>query len=204
MKFFCSGICIILTGVAVLAVDQTNMKIQADANTALIGQMGALNDEERIELVEQLIKERIHMERNLIRQLDNSKTKQAKFAVAFLLGYYRMEKSVPHLSKLITLEAQGTKQKRENLWDRYPVVEALIRIGNPAIPEMIRNIETSEDNKVRELSARVIRYVEGAEIGRIVIEKAIEKQTDPRRKARLEAALKYCETLEQDVSNAPK
>ncbi|MHC4529568.1 MAG: hypothetical protein ACYS29_16970, partial [Planctomycetota bacterium] len=80
-------------------------------------------------------------------------------------------------------------QAKEALWDRYPVVEALIKIGKPSVRVMIHNIVSSNDKKVRDLSAKVIRYIEGREIGRIVLEKAAERQTDPAKKARLKGAL---------------
>jgi len=169
-----------------------NMDKQTEGNKERIAQMGSLDEKARMELLGELSKERSDIQSNLIYQLDNSRSKEVKFAAAFLLGFYRMEKSVYHLSRHITLENERViSSSRLPLWDRYPVVEALIRIGKPAVPEMLRTIETSEEEKVRDFSARVIRYVEGSEIGRIVIEKAMEKQTDPAKKARLKTALNY-------------
>jgi len=142
-----------------------DMDKRTEGNKERIARMATLKDEERMELLGKLSRERSDIQGDLIHQLANSTSKDMKFAAAFLLGMYRMEQSVRELSKFITLESHHSIDwKREPLWDRYPVVEALIRIGKPAIPEMIRNIETSEDKKVQELSARVIRYVEGAEI----------------------------------------
>lgn len=186
------GICVILVSIGALAFAGMNMDKQTEGNKERIAQMGSLDEKARMELLGELSKERSDVQSNLIYQLDNSRSKEVKFAAAFLLGFYRMEKSVYHLSRHITLENERViASSKLPLWDRYPVVEALIRIGKPAVPEMLRTIETSEEEKVRDFSARVIRYVEGSEIGRIVIEKAMEKQTDPAKKARLKTALKY-------------
>jgi hypothetical protein len=60
---------------------------------------------------------------------------------------------------------------------------------NPAIPKMIKNIESNDDANVRKLSATVIRYVDGPDIAKFRLEKAIESQSDPTKKARLKAAI---------------
>lgn len=120
---------------------------------------------------------------------DEGRKGTVKTAVV-LLGKLRSVESVPLLAENLTLYVfYKDRKSTQSPEDAFPCVGALIEIGKPAIPEMLRNIQTSNDKKVRELSTRVIRYVEGPEIGRIVIEKAIEKQTDSRKKARLEAAL---------------
>ncbi len=184
------GFCVVLCVIGAFA--EKTMKMQPDGNKARIAQMGALEGEERIELLRQLSKQRSDIQRNLIQQLGDSKSKDMKCAVAYLLGRYRMERSVPELSKYITLEYEHhSNWKREPLWGQRPVVEALIKIGRPAISDMIRNIETSEYEKVRQFSARVIRYVEGPEIAKVIVEMAIEKQPDERKKENLRAALSY-------------
>jgi len=190
MKNLRLTICLILISLYVLAFAGTDMVNKIEGNKERIARMANLNDKERMEFLGELCKERSDIQGDLIHQLGDSSSKETKFAAAFLLGIYRMKGSVYSLSRNITLENENILQDtRISLWDRYPVVEALIRIGKPSVREMIRNIQTSGDEKTRELSARVIRYVEGPEIGRIILEKAIEKQTDPQRKAKLEAAL---------------
>ncbi len=113
---------------------------------------------------------------------------------AYLLGLYRYPEAVESLGQMVSLEDKATEGKqKERRWDRYPAFEALIRIGKPSIPAMLRNIEGSEDETIRELSARVIFYVEGADIAPIVLEKAISKQTDPLKKGRLKAVVNLAE-----------
>ena len=168
------------------------MAPQPDSVTSRIARMGEMSDAERMALVEGLSNEYYSgLLSSLTHHLNNSESKDVRFAAAYLLGMYRMERSVRALSKQITLEAEITQNKRRPLWDRYPVAEALIRIGLPSIPVMLENIENSEDDLVQGLSARVIRYVQGPEIGSIIVERAIEKQADEVRKKRLQEALKY-------------
>jgi len=168
------------------------MKMETSGNGTAIARMGTLDEQERMDFLRQLSKERSDIQGDLIYQLSNSESSDMRIAAAYLLGRYRMEQSVRVLAKFITLEYEHkTNWKREPLWGRRPVVEALIRIGLPAIPEMIKNIETSEDGKVRELSARVIRYVEGPDLAKFIVEREIEKQPDETKKRNLRAALNY-------------
>jgi len=186
------GICVILCVFCAFALAGKSMKMETSGNAAAIARMGALDEEERMEFLAELSKERSDIQGNLIYQLSNSESKEMKFAAAFLLGRYRMEQSVGALSEFLTLEYEHkTPWDREPLWGRRPIVEALIRIGRPAIPEMIKNIETSEDKKVRELSARVIRYVEGPEVAKFILERQIEKQSDEAKQRNLREALQY-------------
>ena len=147
-------------------------------NSFQIPRFVSLDEAERIRALERLSKTRSDMQTALISQLDDSNPKEVTFSIAYLLGINRMEESVPHLSKYIALEADVAINKRLSLWDQYPSVEALIRIGNPAVPEMLKSIETSKDKKVRELSARVVRYVMGPDIAKVVLEKAMEGKSE--------------------------
>ena len=156
-----------------------------------IPKLASLKSDERMRLLEQVSGEFADVKSGLISQLDESDPKAVIFSVAFLLGTFREEQSVHHLSKFIAIKSDRPllPDRRMPIWGDYPVVEALISIGNRAIPEMLKNIESSDDEKVRELSAKVIRYVDGPEIAKFRLEKAIERQSDPAKKARLTAAM---------------
>jgi len=72
----------------------------------------------------------------------------------------------------------------------YPAMDALVKIGNPSIPAVIRNLEESEDAKVRELSLKVLYRIEGdKDIVQLRLQKALEVQQDSKKKARLQTAL---------------
>ncbi|MDZ4821228.1 MAG: hypothetical protein SGJ20_19885 [Planctomycetota bacterium] len=115
---------------------------------------------------------------------------EVRCAAAFLLGYYRDEDAVHSLGQHLTLE-----YKSDRLWKRlprygtYPAVEALVRIGKPSVREMLRILETSDDAHERALAARVIYYVEGDDLARLVVGFAAERQKDPAKKEKLLAAI---------------
>ena len=126
-----------------------------------------------------------------------SANEDVKFYAAYLLGAYRYPQAVSGLANNITLEDKIRPQmqkQREWYWDLYPAMEALIRIGNPAIPAMIRNLEESNDANVRELSLKVIYFIDkDKDIARLRLQKAAEAQKDLQKKARLQSALKALE-----------
>ena len=154
-----------------------------------ITRMGELNPQTKVRLLDELAKERAELQGVLLTQLSSSQSKETRSCAAFLLGLYRMEQAVNDLAKLITMEADIQKQKREAPWGRYPVVEALIRIGRPGIPAMLENIEKTDDELVRKLSARVIRFVEGPDIAKFVLEEAIRNERDTTKKQNLQSGL---------------
>jgi hypothetical protein len=194
MKYLlCLVVGCFLLGIGILVAGEPNNK-KTDKKSQRIPKFASMGNDERMRLLEQLSKDRVDFEGQLLVQLDKANPKEVTFAIAFLLGFNRMEDSVRFLSPLIALEADMTENNHIP-WGRYPVAEALIRIGGPSIPAMMKNIETSDDKKVCELSAEVIRYVDGPEIAKFRLEKAMEKQADPGKKAKLKAAVEHIQTL---------
>lgn len=147
--------------------------------------------EELHKTVSRLADQRNEMIGRLIGRLRYEKDPDRKIRIAFLLGRYRAREAVPDLSACITLESKRTHEEITEvpLWGRYPVAEALARIGCPAIPEMIANIESSQSEEVRELSTWVVTEVYGPRLGRKALEFAIERQNDPRKRANVQDAL---------------
>jgi hypothetical protein len=67
---------------------------------------------------------------------------------------------------------------------------ALIEIGNPSTPAVIRNLADSDDPKVRELSLRVLTRIDNdKDISQLRLQKVLKAETDPKKQARLKAAL---------------
>ena len=121
-----------------------------------------------------------------------SEDQTVRFTSACLIGLYRYSEAVHSLSSQIAMEDVNVDRrisKREHPWGRYPAIEALIHIGKPSTPAMLRNLATSKDAHVRGLSARVIYYVEGETAGKKILEDAIEKQAELPKKQRLESSL---------------
>lgn len=127
---------------------------------------------------------------------------EVQYAAAYLLGLYRYAEAVNDLANAITLHAETIQQSKEARWGQFPVVEALIRIGEPSVRAMLANLETSDDANVRGLSARVIFFVEGPELSKIVVQNAVKAQTDPDKKKRLQDALPLVKGGEYQVPQA--
>lgn len=72
----------------------------------------------------------------------------------------------------------------------YPAIEALIRIGLPTVPAMIKNLETTNDPDIAACSAWVLRKIEGSEVGVFVLQSAMHKAEVGIEIDRLKAAMK--------------
>ena len=108
----------------------------------------------------------------------------------YLLGLYRIARAVPilaasiqfrHTFPISAFPVRGTST--------YPAMQALIRIGSPAIPAMVKNLETTAKPDVAACSAWVIRKVEGPRLGACVIKLALRSAAASPEKARLRVAL---------------
>ena len=162
------------------------------AQHLVIPRLASLSSKERTELQVRLVSDRFNMCDRLLQQLDPATDKEVSFEIAYLLGIYRMERAVSELSRYIAVRNDKFDPNvylQMSLYGEYPIAEALTLIGNPSVRPMLDNLEASDDATVRKLSARVIVIVEGREIAKVVLEKAIEKQRDDAKKARLKAAI---------------
>ena len=151
-----------------------------------------LTDIERETTVEKLELDRHQMKELLLEKLSSEK-EDVRFYAAYLLGEYRFSQTAASLANIITLEDKvrsKMRQSREWFWDRYPAVEALIKIGTPSIPAMIRNLAENDDAKVRELSLQVLYRIEGdKDIVQLRLQKALAAEKDIAKQARLQSAI---------------
>lgn len=148
-----------------------------------------MTSDEREVLLTSLEREWQAIEGVLVTSL-GSKDHETQFCSAYLLGLYRYSNAVDNLANVITMEStKSSEDDRKSRWQQYPAVEALIVIGKPSVPAMLRNLASSSDQHVRALSARVIFHVEGEQIGQLIVESAIAKEDDPVKKQNLETSL---------------
>ena len=187
-----SGIILIVVGRAILPAANLDQALKPEDNAIeALRSMEKMSDAERESLLKVLEQRWQTLQGVLLTNL-NGANDDINFSSAYLLGLYRFEQAAGNLARVIDLEnkdADRHENRREPRWDRYPAVEALIRIGKPSVREVLRRLETSDDPHVRALSARVIFYVEGPEVSKLVIQTAIKAQSDPVKKQRLESAL---------------
>ena len=79
----------------------------------------------------------------------------------------------------------------EWFWDRFPATQALVKIGNPAIPAVIRNLAESDDATFRRLSLSALYHIEGdKDIVQLRLQKALAAEKVSTKQVRLQSALK--------------
>lgn len=147
----------------------------------------------RLFLIQSHLRDMQQIQKILLSELD-SKDDDLKFFAVYLLGKYRFSEAADKLASMITLQ-DINPQKSEKLWRGFPAEDALISIGNPSIPAVIRNLAESDDIKVRKLSLRVIYYIDNdKDIVQLRLQKALKAETNSQKQARLLSALNELDT----------
>jgi hypothetical protein len=140
--------------------------------------------------VDEAIQQRKVQERDLTALLSEKEELETRCAAACLLGCYRVAAAADALAGCIGLTwVPGKEYKRLPIWSEHPAVDALVSIGNPSVPAVLKRIRESDDAIVIELSARVIRSVEGSDLAVFILTREIEKEGSAEVKARLQKAL---------------
>ena len=118
----------------------------------------------RGEGVDQIPGKRKTLVRSLIPLIDPANNERyddgARCAAAYLLGELRAVEAVPVLSGAPATEPGPAAVSEPNRYDA-PVWSAVVKIGRPAVPAMIENVETSDHAVLRKKSMGVLYYVLG-------------------------------------------
>jgi HEAT repeat protein len=113
-------------------------------------------------------------------------------AAAYVLGEMRAPEAVGALNSALA----DDPVQRDWFGDRSPydsaVTAALVRIGRPAVPEMIKNLQQSDDKRIREKTCMILYHTLGGR-DRIValIDRLTDQEEDAGVRTRLEAARAY-------------
>jgi hypothetical protein len=103
----------------------------------------------------------------------------------------RASEAVNVLALGIALEINSVSNDHLTLLQGPIVMKALIKIGNPSIPAVMKNLAESDDAKVRALSLQVIERIDkDKDISALRLQKAIKAETDAQKQSRLQVALK--------------
>jgi hypothetical protein len=133
----------------------------------------------------------------LIAQIRVPASPEARLAAIFIAGYFRMESTVDELSKIIDLHSPPRRNLKLPLLSEWPVADALVRIGSPALPAMAQNLAQSDDLIVRQQSTKVIIAILGTRLAKNAIQQAADeaKRTGSTREAeRLNDATSHIDT----------
>jgi hypothetical protein len=116
-------------------------------------------------------------------------------AAAYYLGEMRSSETADALASDIALQFDKSQIKIKYLIKinipAYPAMNALIKIGSPSIPAMIRNLTENDDVPIRNLSLKVLCRIDGdKDIVQLRLQKALAAEKDSQKQARLQMALK--------------
>ena len=124
-------------------------------------------------------------------------------AAVYLLGELRADE--PEAIRVLANKIDEFPFVRDGLSIGTPCFRALKRIGKPASLECLKRLATADGKKPkdrnigrRELLLMVVRDVEGEEVAKFMLERAIAKEQDKKHKENLTAALDLLEKWKKD------
>jgi hypothetical protein len=129
---------------------------------------------------------------NLINQLQADLSAEQQTYVIYILGELRAIQARTILVERIDFEATKMDPRfKIGRWGRYPAAEALVKIGRPAINEILAKASRRQNESRLKQMAAVIHDVEGATFGKIIIEGYIAKAPNEEAGNNLRALLKH-------------
>jgi hypothetical protein len=137
------------------------------------------------------ITQRKQVVQSLIRVFNDPKSRAEtqKCNAAYYLGAIRASEAADSLAAQITVAPGVAGSEPFTGWE--PVTTALVAIGTPSIPSVIRNLAESDDTKVRELSLQVLTRIDSdKDISQLRLQRALKAEKDSQKQVRLQAALK--------------
>ena len=193
--------CVALTGAGKLFGQTQNAGTNACIEDQIVAAMTSYKPGEYIahDLIQLDFKADVHRRKiiqDLLKVLNNPNlpTNDAvKCAAAHYLGRMGAKEAVDSLAAQITMMAPAIDPHygKAFLGDQ-PAEEALIDIGTPSIPALIRNLTESDDTWVRNNSLDALWQIEGMDkdVTQFRLQKALDAETDATKKARLQLAVK--------------
>jgi len=150
--------------------------------------------EERMEVYRKLLEERNHTIYGILLVLNEIKDPRQRssqngrvcFAVR-MLGDLRAAEAAQPLLDNIDLRFPGVTTSYSPEVDE--VARALAKIGKPASTGAIERLASDKSSERAPMYVRVIARVEGIELGKVMVRLAADKEKDPEKKARLQAAI---------------
>jgi len=180
---------------------QPPASIAASPLPARLARLDRLDERERTELLHEVVYERQRVLETLLDRLAKG-TPTARCHAAYLLGNLRYEQAVPHLVRVLWLEDaaaerlvlfDGNWEKQVTdvwFWRRWPAAEALIVLGDPALPYLVDMLADEDTPELRRLAAAVILKIAGPRAGDLVGD-AADREPSERRRSRLTAAVTW-------------
>jgi len=141
--------------------------------------------------------ERSRLVKGLMAILNSTNSDEVKAYAVVVLGEFRAAEAAPLLvrhfewDEIIANSADSAIPRREaeTLRWSYPVSYALLQIGLPAIPALLNRIQETEGTNTTDKCVRLCRAIEGPAATQSRLQALLEKETDLKRKGRIQSAL---------------
>ena len=159
------------------------------------------NRDIRLRAATQLDDQRRQLVKRLIVILNSTNADSVKLEAVVVLGEYRAVEAIPILVQHFEWDDASLRGGDHALWIEeldelgYPVDYALDNIGMPAIPALLDKITETDDAKIVGKCVAVCQYIEGLEATRFRLQGLLQKEADPKKKERIQAALDALNTL---------
>jgi PBS lyase HEAT-like repeat len=182
----------------VSAFSQTDLPENIDAVTAkeIIASVRATQLEDFENIAGKLKNERLALGTSLIAVLaDRRALNLTRCAAAYYLGELRLQNAAPALLANLTLKFDASHIIVKHLIQidilGNPAADALVKIGAPAVPNLIQNLEANDDTDIRRLSLGALCRIEGDKgVVRFRLETQAAAESDFQKQARLQQCLK--------------
>ncbi|MGH7976327.1 MAG: HEAT repeat domain-containing protein [Limisphaerales bacterium] len=186
LLFLCIFVCIEINlatqaqnSASSVTVEDIIASVQANNPDAVDGVAWKLHNEHK-QLVEKLL--------NIFKNAKSSNVERC--AAVYYFGDLKISEAVDALAANITLSFNEPVDHLSIVMGASSV-NALIEIGSPSIPPLIRNLAESDDVQVRKLSLEVLYQIDGdKDITQLRLQKALKAEKNSQKQARLKSALK--------------
>lgn len=153
------------------------------------------NREERRRAAVELDEQRKQLIAKLIAILNSTNAPEVKVHAVVVLGQYRAAEAVPILVQHFEWDDvlhggfyNGFVKLEEMLEKDRPVSGALMNIGEPAVPALMEKIAQIDDAKVARKCVAICRRIEGLEVTQFRLQNNLNKETDQKKKERIQSA----------------
>jgi len=172
----------VTAGIIVLAAAAApNSGPKQEGTVSNIGNLSSKEPRTRDAAVDAILEDELTTVKKLIRLIDPANAAQysdeTRCAAAYVLGRLRAVQAIPVLSRALADEPGRKMRSRISRYDA-PVWNALVKIGRPAVPAMIANLETSDHRALRLKSLDVLNHVLGGKRRLLELLAKLEKRAE--------------------------
>ena len=144
------------------------------------------------------------LESELMAILTSTDSTSQKLPAIVVLGEHRVPQAAPILVQHLEWDDEArpiigvtTATFEKSALECCPVRIALEEIGEPAIAPLLDRIVGTDNVKIIEKSAFICHEIEGQDVTQFRLQQLLSKETDPKRKPRIQAALDALEKIKR-------